>query len=161
MSTRAFGLAPVLIAFAAPVYASPESVAPEGWERSDRGSLVIYQSNPPGEVMMFRTFPEGSDPAEHVALFTLIMTGTAQRVVRSDYSTDGLLHIQDVEYVNRNATMAGKIIAVRQNDGTVLGMAHGGEKSAAGLATRMQTASARMAALGSRGRNLSADQQKL
>ncbi|MEL7187908.1 MAG: hypothetical protein AAGK17_00030 [Pseudomonadota bacterium] len=148
MTTRALFLAPLLIAFSAPLSASPENVAPAGWQRSERGSLVVYQSNPPGEVMMFRTFPNESDPAEQVALFTQIMTGNAQRIVRSDFSTDGPLHVQDVEYINRNVTMAGKIVAVRQSDGTVLAMAHVGEKSASGLAGRMQSATARMAALG-------------
>lgn len=149
MTIKALFLAPLLVVFAVPLCAGPESVAPDGWQRSDRGSLVVYQSNPPGEVMMFRTFSKGSDPAEQVALFTQIVTGKASRIVRSDYKTDGPLHIQVVEYINRNVTMQGQIIAVCQDDGTVLAMAHVGEKSAAGLEGRMETAALRMPALGS------------
>ncbi|MEM8723906.1 MAG: hypothetical protein AAGE86_00145 [Pseudomonadota bacterium] len=132
---------------AAPALANPESVAPSGWQRSDNRGLTVFQSNPPGEVMVFRTFDAGSDTAEQVAVFTEIMTGNADRIVRSEASSSGPLRMQDIEYIRRNIAMQGKIIGVRQSDGQVLVMAYLAQKSASGRTQRANAATERMAAL--------------
>ncbi|MEL6528790.1 MAG: lipocalin family protein [Pseudomonadota bacterium] len=136
---------------ASPANANPDQVAPDGWQRSDNRGLTVFQSNPPGEVMVFRTFEAGSNTAEKVAVFTEIMTGNADRIVRSEASASGTLSVHDIEYVRRNITMQGKIIGVRQSDGQVLVMAYLAQKSAAGRAQRADAATQKMTALAGSG----------
>ncbi len=137
----------LLAPFGQPLHADPSQVAPEDWNRSENNSLTIYQAPTGAEVMVFRTYDKGASAAASVQDFADIMTDRADSVVRSDPSTVGALNVQDVEYVSRNVPMLGRVIGVRQNDGSVLVMAHLGPKFAAGLAQRIDAATEKMAAL--------------
>lgn len=144
-------LSGVAIALAAPVSANPESIAPSGWKRTDQSNLVVYRAASGEEVMVFRTLDRDSDPAASVQELTDAMTGKAAMVAESPARTIGIVHVQDVEYSQRNIRMKGRISAVRKGDGSVLVLAHLAPKSAAGLVGRMDQAVAKMGALASPG----------
>ncbi len=132
-------------------HADPSQVAPASWSRSESTGLTIYQAPSGGEVMVFRSMADATDPAASVKEFADIMTGKADRLIRSDARAQGAVNVQDVEYERRNILMRGRITGVLQGDGSLLVLAHLAPASATGLAQRMEEATKNMAALAASG----------
>lgn len=127
--------------------ADPSKVAPAAWDKSSNGAMTTYRSPNGREVMMFRTLDDTSDPALAISKIADGLMQGSDRTLVSTPSTDGPLYLHDIAFSKRGLVMKGRVVAVKHSQDELLLLAHLAPQQEAGLSTRLDASSKKMAAL--------------